>query len=154
MQYREKIINSVQILLEPILKQKGIELVDIEYGIGGRRGYLRIFIDKEDGVTVDECADISRELGVLLDVHDIIQSPYTLEVSSPGLDRPLKNTKDYQRFKGKKVKIKTKINLYDRKLFVGNLVDFSNDIASIEIHGQTYLIPYNNIQKANLEFDS
>ena len=153
MQYREEIIKSVQALLEPVLEQKGIDLVDIKYGIGGRRGYLRIFIDKEDGVTVDDCADISRELGILLDVQNIIRKSYTLEVSSPGLNRPLKDAKDYQRFRGKKVKIKTKINLYERNVFVGDLIDFINDIASIGVHGKTYFIPFNDIEKAHLEFD-
>ncbi len=153
MQYREEIIKSVQALLEPVLEQKGIELVDIEYGIGARRGYLRIFIDKEDGLTVDDCADISRELGILLDVQDIIRNSYTLEVSSPGPNRPLKDAKDYQRFRGKKVKIKTKINLYERNVFVGDLIDFINDIASIGVHGKTYFIPFNDIEKAHLEFD-
>jgi len=150
----EEIIDSVRILLEPIIERKRIDLVDLEFGIGGGRGYLRIFIDKQDGVTVEDCGDVSRELGVLLDVQDTIKGSYTMEVSSPGLNRPLKNTIDYQRFRGKRVKIKTKIHLYERKEFVGNLIDFSDDIAEIDVHGKTYFIPFDDIRKANLEFES
>ncbi|MGI9534902.1 MAG: ribosome maturation factor RimP, partial [Thermodesulfobacteriota bacterium] len=103
-----KIVDSIKILSETLLKNNDIELVDIDYRGEGRGRVLRIYIDKEKGVTIDDCAAISRELSVILDVNDVIPGRYTLEVSSPGLRRPLNNIEDYKKFKGKLVLIKTK----------------------------------------------
>lgn len=147
------VIETIMRLLDPILDGRGLELVDVEYAGGGRGKILRIFIDKENGVTIEDCADISRELGVLLDMHDVIPYSYTLEVSSPGLNRALKNSRDFIRFKGKKIKIKTKESLYQRRVFIGHLIDFCDDIASIEIGDQTFHIPFYDIEKANLELE-
>ena len=149
----EKIIDNVREILDPLLLEGGLELVDIQYRREGRGKMLRIYIDKQGGVTIVDCTKISRELGILLDVHDIVPGPYTLEVSSPGLDRPLKKPKDFERFKGKKVKIKTNKDIQERKVFVGRLLDFINGVASVEVDGRTYFIPYNEIEKANLELD-
>jgi len=102
---------------------------------------------------IDDCAKISRELGTLLDVHDVISGSYTLEVSSPGLTRPLKKPSDYIRFKGKTVKIKTIEDIEDRKVFKGKLIDFVDETVSLETGGTNYLIPYDKIEKANLELD-
>jgi ribosome maturation factor RimP len=147
------VVETIKNLLDPILQEKGLELVDIEYAGSGRGGVLRLFIDKENGITVEDCADISREFGFLLDVHDIIPYSYTLEVSSPGLNRALKDSKDFIRFKGKKVKIKTKENLYQRRVFIGHLIDFHDDVASIQVEGEVYDIPFYDIEKANLELE-
>ncbi len=147
------VIETIKSLLEPILEEKGFELVDIEYAGAGRGRVLRIFIDKESGITVDDCADISREFGLLLDVNDVIPSSYILEVSSPGLTRALKNSRDFMRFKGKKVKIKTKENLYQRRVLIGHLIDFRDDVASIQVEGLIYHIPFCDIEKANLELE-
>ena len=149
----QNIISNIKELLEPILIQNDIELFDIEVkGLGGR-GVLRVFIDKKEGVTIDDCTKISRELGTLLDVHDVIPGSYNLEVSSPGLTRPLKKPGDYLRFKGKTVKIKTIDDIEKRRVFIGKIIDFIDETVSIETEGTRYLIPYNNIEKANLEID-
>ncbi len=149
----QNIISNIKELLEPILIDKDIELFDIEVkGLGGK-GVLRVFIDKEEGVTIDDCTKISRELGMLLDVHDVIPGSYNLEVSSPGLTRPLKRPGDYIRFKGKTVKIKTIEDIENKKVFIGKLLGFIDETVSIETEGVEYLIPYNNIEKANLELD-
>lgn len=149
----QNIISNVKELLEPILIENGLELFDIEYMGSSRKGVLRVYIDKEDGVTIDDCTKISRELGNLLDVHEVVPGSYTLEISSPGLTRPLRKPSDYTRFKGKTVKIKTIEDIDDRKIFKGKLVDFVNDTVSLETKGINYLIPYNKIEKANLELD-
>lgn len=149
----EKIIDAVREILDPILLEEGLELVDIEYRREGRGRVLRIYIDKEGGVTVEDCAKLSRELGTLLDVHDVIPTSYNLEVSSPGLTRSLKTPKDFKRFKGKKVKIKTKMDIQKRRVFVGRLLDFADNTASVEVDGKPYLIPYEEIERANLELD-
>ncbi len=149
----EKVIDFVQEILDPLLLQEGFELVDIEYRREGRGRILRIYIDKEGGVTIGDCTKISRELGALLDVHNIIPGPYTLEVSSPGRDRALKKRKDFERFKGRKVKIKTRVYIGERRVFIGKLLDFKNDLVTVEVDGSVYLIPYDEIEKANLEPD-
>ena len=150
---KPELIETIKNLLCPILQEKGLELVDIEYAGGGRGSVLRIFIDKENGITVEDCADISREFGFLLDVHDVVPYSYTLEVSSPGLNRALKDSNDFIRFKGKKVKIKTKENLYQKRVFIGHLIDFHDDVASIRVEGEIYNIPFYDIEKANLELE-
>ena len=149
----ENIISNLKELLEPILIEKNLELFDIEFKGLGRKGILRVYIDKEEGVTIDDCARISRELGALLDVHDVIPGSYNLEISSPGLTRPLRKPSDYLRFKGKKVKIKTVEDIGNKKVFKGKLLDFIDDTVSLETDGMNYLIPYSKIEKANLELD-
>jgi len=149
----ENIISNIKELLEPILFEKRLELFDIEFKSQGQKGVLRVFIDKDEGVTIDDCTVISRELGTLLEVHDVIPGSYTLEISSPGLTRPLKKPSDYIRFKGKTVKIKTIEDIEDKKVFKGKLLDFIDETVSLETNGTNYLIPYNNIEKANLELD-
>ncbi len=151
--FEENIISNIKELLEPILFEKRLELFDIEFKSQGQKGVLRIFIDKQEGVTIDDCTVISRELGTLLEVHDVIPGSYTLEISSPGLTRPLKKPSDYIRFKGKTVKIKTKEDIEDKKVFKGKLLDFIDETVSLETNGTNYLIPYNKIEKANLELD-
>jgi len=149
----ENIISNIKELLEPILIEKNLELFDIEFKGLGRKGILRVYIDKEEGVTIDDCARISRELGALLDVHEVIPGSYNLEISSPGLTRPLRKPSDYLRFKGKKVKIKTVEDIGNKKVFKGKLLDFIDDTVSLETDGMNYLIPYSKIEKANLELD-
>jgi ribosome maturation factor RimP len=149
----DNIISNIKELLEPILFEKNLELFDIEFKGLGSKGILRVFIDKDQGVTVDDCAQTSRELGRLLEVHDVIPGSYTLEVSSPGLTRALKNPSDYLRYKGKTVKIKTLEDIEDRKVFKGKLLDFVDETVSLQTDGVNYLIPYKNIEKANLELE-
>lgn len=149
----EDVIESVRGILDPLLLENGLDLVDIEYRREGRGRVLRIYIDKEGGVTVDDCAKLSRELGILLDVHDVIPGSYNLEVSSPGLTRALKKPRDFERYKGKKVKIKTKADIEDRRVFIGRLLDFVDNVATVLVDGHIYIIEYEEIEKANLELD-
>lgn len=149
----QDIIYSVKELLEPILMEKGLELYDLVFKGRGGKGILRVYIDSEDGVTIDECAEVSRELGVLLDVHDLISDSYTLEVSSPGLTRTLRKPIHFIRFIGKKVKIKTETQIENKNIFIGKLLDFKDDNATVQTESGTYVIPYIQIEKANLELD-
>ncbi len=149
----DDILYNVKELLDPLLRGKGLELFDVEYKSSGKRGVLRVFIDREEGVTVDDCALVSRELGTLLDVHDVIPVSYTLEVSSPGLTRPLRNPADYVRFTGKKVKIKTSSEIEKRKVFIGTLAGFEDGLVTVDADGARFEIPYGSIEKANLELD-
>lgn len=143
----------------PILTAMGLELVDIEFGRVGRDAVLRLFIDKDGGITLDDCADFSRELSLILDVEDTISCNYSLEVSSPGLDRPLKKQSDYERFTGRLVKVRTYEPLPDdsgnkRKTFLGKLDGLVDGAVKITLaEGQTASIPLERIAKANLEFE-
>jgi ribosome maturation factor RimP len=158
----ETIIDKVTNLIAPALKSRELELVDIEYKREGRGNVLRIFIDKEGGVTLDDCTDLSREVDVLLEVEDLIPSAYCLEVSSPGLDRPLKKSSDYVRFAGRLAKIKTRDKLdpdgrgYERKTFVGKLLGLEGSSILLEQtdkKGGTIALPLDEIDKANLEIE-
>ncbi len=147
------IVSNVKELLEPVLVRNDLELYDVEFKGVGKKGVLRVYIDKEEGVTIDDCAHVSRELGTLLDIHDVIPSSYTLEVSSPGLTRALRSPRDFERYKGKKVKIKTLTELDKKKIFIGILIDFKDNVVTIDDDGVRFSIPYGEIDKANLELD-
>ena len=149
----QDIIYSVKELLEPILAEKGLELYDLEFKGRGGKGVLRVYIDSSEGVTIDDCANVSRELSVMLDVHDLIPDSYTLEVSSPGLTRALRKPMDFIRFIGKKVKIKTETEIENRNMFIGKLLDYKDDSATVETESGTYVIPLARIERANLELD-
>ena len=144
---------------QPILESMGLELVDIEYGRVGRDALLRLFIDKEGGIMLDDCAEFSRELSMVLDVEDAIACNYTLEVSSPGLDRPLKKPSDYDRFAGRLIKVRTYEPFCDdggnkRKTFLGKLEGLVNGVVIMKLtEGQTASIPIERVAKANLEFE-
>ncbi|HIJ80833.1 MAG TPA: ribosome maturation factor RimP [Desulfuromonadales bacterium] len=156
---KEDTCSAVQRLVLPILESLNIELVDIEFGRVGRDAVLRVFIDKEGGIKLDDCADVSRELSLVLDVEDAITAHYTLEVSSPGLDRPLKKPADYDRFAGRLIKVRTYQPLKDdggnkRKTFLGKLEALTDGVVRMTLtEGQTASIPLEHVAKANLEFE-
>jgi ribosome maturation factor RimP len=149
----------VEELAQPLLAAHGLELVELEFKKEGRDMVLRLFIDRESGVNLDDCAAVSRELSEIMDVEDLIPGHYSLEVSSPGLNRPLKKPADYGRYKGKLVKVRTFELLPDdagskRKTFLGELLGLENDIIRIRLtEGQTAAIPLDKVAKANLEFE-
>jgi ribosome maturation factor RimP len=151
--------QAVTDLATALLTSQGMELVDLEYKREGRDMVLRLFVDKPGGVTLDDCAAVNRELSEILDVEDIIASHYILEVSSPGLNRPLKRPADYERYRGRLVKIRTFELLPDdqgnkRKTFLGELLGLENDIVRLKLkEGQTAGIALDKIAKANLEFE-
>ena len=101
-----EIVSKIERLIDPILKEKSFELVDLEYKSEGKGKIVRVFIDKQGGVNMDDCSVVSRELSILLDVHDIIPSSYNLEVSSPGLTRQLKKPADFRKNVGKNLRLK------------------------------------------------
>jgi ribosome maturation factor RimP len=161
MQHQD-IKDQVQKIVAPVLEDLGAELVDIELRGQRKDLVLTIFIDKEGGVNLDDCAEISHEVGTLLDVEDVIPGSYRLEVSSPGLDRPLKKAEDYNRFAGKLIKLKTRTKCdpdqsgHDRKTFRGRLLGIEGSLIRIEIEGpgsSIANIPLENVDKANLELD-
>ncbi len=156
-----QLTEQIENLVQPILEDLGCELVDLEYQREQRGWILRFFLDKEGGINLDDCAAASREISSLLDVENIISTAYNLEVSSPGVERPLKKAKDFERFAGQVVKIKT-LDAIDpdasgknKKTFVGILSGFDEDSVLLKIKKSTedIRIPLRQIDKANLKFE-
>jgi ribosome maturation factor RimP len=156
---KDSICDQVSNIAQPILDSKSLELVDVEYVRMGKDAVLRLFIDKDGGIALDDCADVSHELSAILDIEEIITCNYTLEVSSPGLDRPLKKPEDYLRYTGRLVKIRTYDQFLDdsgnkRKTFLGTLEGFVDGSVRLKLkEGQTATIPLERVAKANLEFE-
>jgi len=144
---KEKIKNLIEL---PIL-QRQIELVDLQWKREGRGWVLRIFIDKPGGVTIGDCTKISELVGRILDKEDIIHHSYVLEVSSPGIERPLVKPEDYERFKGEKAKITLKEPLEGRRNFTGIIIGFKNGMVFIEVEGRVRELPFDMVKKANLQ---
>jgi ribosome maturation factor RimP len=149
------VVNQVAELVEPILDEMGIELVDVEFLSQSGKWVLRLYIDKEAGVTIDDCVRVSREIGDLIDVKEAVTHEYTLEVSSPGIDRPLRKEKDFVGAIGKKVKVRMITPIDGRRSFTGYLKGFENDTLYIDIDGSSVTLPWAEVEKANLiyEFD-
>lgn len=152
-QETERVKETVTALAVPLLENQGMELVDIEYRQERAGWILRLFIDKEEGITLDDCGNVSRELSDLLEIKDPIPHPYHLEISSPGLNRPLKKEKDFQKFKGKKIKIKTVRPVGDRKTFLGILSEYKDNTIYLIQDNQTISIPYEEVTAANLQWE-
>ena len=149
---KNPIYQLVTDLVEPTLKGSDIELVDVEYKKTGKTWSLRVFIDKNQGVTVDDCQRLSREIEDLIAIHELIADRYVLEVSSPGLDRPLKKETDFIRNKGKQVLVKTYLPINSSKTNTGTIKDFSNDTLFLENEKKTFEISLSNIAQAKLIF--
>lgn len=147
------ITKQVSDLIEPILNGMKFELVDVEYLSDRGRWVLRIYVDKDGGVTLDDCAMISGELGDLIDIKNFVEHEYVLEVSSPGLDRPLKKEADFVRVIGKKIKVKTKAPVNGRRNFTGNLKDCREQKLVIEYEGGLIALGWTDIEKANLVYE-
>jgi ribosome maturation factor RimP len=130
-----------------------MELVEIQYRREQGGWILRLFIDKEGGVTLDDCTRISQEVGRSLDVEDFIPSPYTLEVSSPGLTRSLKDEKEFIKYRNRLIKVKTFNPIESRRQFKGKLLKVSENQIEIETDGGVFQIPLSNVAKANLEIE-
>ncbi len=151
---KKKIIESIEDLAHPILEDGGLELVEVEYVKEGNYWYLRLFIDKPGGVTLEDCKKVNEELSEILDMEDPIPQSYILEVSSPGVERPLKKEKDFERFSGKKIKVKTYIPINNQKKFKGLLQGYRDGNVQMELeNGEQVSIPLDKIAKANLLFE-
>jgi ribosome maturation factor RimP len=151
---REEILEKVREIAAPLAAADGLELVDVEFAGAGGHTTLRLYIDKTGGVSLEDCTQISRALSAALDVLDPIEGSYELEVSSPGLDRPLRTPEHFQQFAGEKVRIKTFGPLEDagsRKTFVGRLTGLEGEEVLIEVEGAVFRIPHKLIAKANVE---
>lgn len=151
--YREKILS----LVEPAVEAEGLEVVELECLRMKTRWLVRIFIDREGGASLDDCTAVSHQVGDLLNVHDLPPGPYTLEVSTPGLDRPLTRDKDFEKYRGARVRIRTREPIEGSRNFLGTYVDYSTEggrrTVTVDVDGRSVRIDRDNIQKANLEYE-
>jgi ribosome maturation factor RimP len=136
-------------LLEPAVAAMGFELADIDVYLG-RRGVLRLYIDRAGGVTVDDCQRVSEQVGALLDVEDPLPGSYTLEVSSPGFDRRLRTQGHFERFVGERVRIELRDAREGRRNFTGRLTGFESGTALLEVDGEVWQLPLKDIAVARL----
>ncbi|NBI13968.1 ribosome maturation factor RimP [[Haemophilus] felis] len=142
--------QKLQELLEDSVKDLGCELWGIECQRSGRYLTVRLYIDKEGGVSIDDCADVSRQVSAILDVEDPIADKYNLEVSSPGLDRALFTLAQYQRYVGEDIAVHLRIPVMDRRKWQGKLEKIENDMLTLNVDGQEQVLVFGNIQKANV----
>ncbi len=147
---KQQIEARVSELIEPLVMYNQMELVCVEYVKGPRGPVLRLVIDRKGGVTLDDCTRISRVAGDVLDVHDPVPGSYNLEVSSPGINRPLVKEKDYERFAGEKVLIRTVSAVDGRKKFKGILKGFRDGKVIVETSAEEFALPLEDIAKARL----
>src|SRR5215470_5224507 len=146
--------NRVRQLVQQVVEGQGYELVEVELKGAGKSSVLRIFIDRADGISHRDCELVSEQVGTVLDVEDLIPSSYTLEVSSPGLERKLVKESDYTRFSGKLARVQTRIPLNQQKVFRGRLQGFRSGKILLELpKGELLEVPLDVVHEARLEFD-
>ena len=146
--------DAIAKLVEPLARERGLELVDVEYHPGPRRSLLRFILDRPGGVSLDDLAEFSGEAGDLLDAHDAVPGSYQLECSSPGVNRPLKSAEDFARYQGKSVRVRTTEPIVGTRNFRGRLIAAS--AGSIEIEDSTHgrlEVPIRAIERASYEHD-
>jgi ribosome maturation factor RimP len=137
-------------LLEPVVEQLGFELADIEVRLGGQDGLLRLYIDKDGGIDVEDCQSVSRQVSAILDVEDPLPGNYTLEVSSPGLDRTLTKPAHFQRFMGEDIRVKLRFPLEGRRNFRGALKSANEENIEVEVDGESHSLSLATIESARL----
>lgn len=154
-----KAVERVEMLARPIIEAMGLELVDVEYISEGGQRYLRLYIDKEGGVSLDDCEAVSRAVEPKLDAEDPIPERYTFEVSSPGVERPLKRDTDFTRFAGSTVQIRTFAPVEGQRTWIGRLLGLEDGAVHLELQPQgkqparRIAIPRSQIAKANLHLE-
>jgi ribosome maturation factor RimP len=137
-------------LLEPAVERLGYELADLEVRLGGKGGLIRVFIDKPEGIDLDDCEKVSQAVSALLDVEDPVPGNYNLEVSSPGLDRKLTKVEHFQRFEGETLKVQMRFPIEGRRRFRGTLVSSDEENIVVEVDGESLSLPLKTIDTARL----
>jgi len=145
--------KRIEAVALPVLEERGLELVEMQFRREQNGWVLRLTIDKRDGVGLDDCATASREISQLLDIEDFIDQAYKLEVSSPGLDRPLKSMADFQRYIGRKARIKTIESIAGEHVFIGKIQQTEGEAIILEVGRKEVTIPFLQVSKARLEIE-
>jgi ribosome maturation factor RimP len=143
-------IEALSQIIEPAVEALDFELWGVEYVTQDKRNILRVFIDHSDGVTIDSCAKVSHQISGVLDVEDPIVENYHLEVSSPGLDRPLFNINHFITSIGKRVKVRSGVPVLGRRNFTGKIESVVEEVITIEVDGELYEVHFNDVDKANI----
>jgi len=146
----QKVAGLVRSLAEPLCASEGLELVHVEYQREPNGRILRLYIDKPDGINMDDCVGVSRQMGDILDVNLEDIGPYSLEVTSPGPQRPLAKHEDFEKFKGNRIKIKLSRPLDGQRNFTGVLTGISGEQVNLQLGEEAIVIPYQDISKARL----
>lgn len=149
----QSVEQRVEALVAPVVHEQGLELVDVEYIKEGAHWYLRLYIDKEEGVDLDDCSNVSHAVSAVLDQNDPISQAYMLEVSSPGLERPLKKDEDFVRFRGKLVRVRTKEPVQGYQEFIGYLIGLVNEEIVLEYEKEKVQLPRDLVEKTNLALE-
>lgn len=142
--------EKIESLIRPTIESMDVDFWGCEYLPAGKNSILRVYIDKSVGVNVDDCGRVSRQISAIMDVEEPISSAYTLEVSSPGMDRPLFKLEHFKEYEGCNIQIKTFSSVMGRKRFKGIMDNISDSSVDIEVDGEVYTIPFGAIDKANL----
>jgi len=156
---QESVADRARQLLEPVLARDGFDLVEVEWQREGGGWVLRLYVDKAGGVGIDDCQAASRLAETILDVEDFIEPAYSLEVSSPGVERPLRRPEDFRKYAGQRAKVRTfgpiesAPGLPPRKQWTGTLRGFADGAVEIEVDGKVHRIPVDRVAKAHLEYD-
>lgn len=137
-------------MFHPVIESMGFEFVGVDFSSSEHHGHLRVYIDHKDGITLDHCSEISRQLSALLDVEDPITVAFDLEVSSPGLNRPLFKLADYETYKTRMAKIKLAVPLNNRRNFKGTIDSVKDDLIVLNVDNELFELSFNSIAKANL----
>jgi ribosome maturation factor RimP len=137
----------------PVLEEMGLELVEVQYRREQSGWVLRLIIDKQDGISLEDCAAVSREISQLLDIEDFVDQAYNLEVSSPGLNRPLKSMADFECFTGRKAKIKTIEPIAGEHVFIGRIKKTEGETIILEIGRKEVIMPFSQVARARLEIE-
>lgn len=143
--------EELQNLIEPVVDTLGYRLWGVDYLAQGRNSIVRVFIDADDGVTVDDCAKVSHQLSALFDVEDPISAEYTLEVSSPGLDRPLYTKPQFEAYTGSRIKVRLKMPFEGRRKFSGVIQGVESDEVIIRQDNEEFILPLELIERAVVE---
>jgi ribosome maturation factor RimP len=143
-------LDRIREAAERVARSLGVEVVDVEWKVGKER-FLRVFIDKAEGISHQDCEAFSHQFSVILDVEDLVPGPpYVLEISSPGLDRKLTKPAEFERFVGRLARISTSEPVENQKFFEGRLAGFADGKVQIEVKGRVIAVPMEGIRKANL----
>lgn len=147
----EPLDSTLSQMTRRVVESMGYELVGVEYlGRGGDRAILRVYIDKEAGITLEDCAEVSHQLSGVLDVEDPIPGRYSLEVSSPGLNRPLVYPEHFERFRGHRVKLRLAEKVEGRRNLEGSLLGLADGLIQLEVEGRTWEVPLAAVESARL----
>jgi ribosome maturation factor RimP len=148
------IVSKIEAVAERVGQSEGIEIVAVELKGGGKSRLLRIFIDKPEGVTHTDCESISHQVGTILDVENLIPGSYTLEVSSPGVERKLLKYRDFERFQGKKIKAILREPVENSRRWEGTLASCADGLITLEVaEGKSIRFPFEQVETANLKFE-